>query len=55
MDLDVDLNHGKPSFSMAARVVWTKKNKRPAILDHEAGLEFTRALSDTVKSFIEKL
>jgi len=53
LDLDVDLKHGRPSFSTAARVVWTKKIERPALFNYEAGLEFTQALSDdTVKSFI---
>ena len=55
IDLDLDLRHGRPAISAAARVAWTKKLKRPALLDLEAGLEFTREYSNKVRSFIKKL
>lgn len=55
LDLRIGLEHGTPAFTATARVIWIKKNKRPAPLGFEAGLEFTDELWDPVKSYLAKL
>jgi len=53
--LDIDLKSGKPSFSTAARVIWTRKFKRASPLKLEAGLEFTKTDLKEIESLINRV
>ncbi len=55
LNLDIDLNGGKPTLSAAGKVVWIRKSARPAVLDLEAGLEFINVVSKEIDAFIKNL